>query len=380
MTQNNTARLLSLDVFRGMTVALMIIVNNPGDWGHIYPPLEHAEWNGCTPTDWVFPFFLFIVGVATTLSLNHKKEAHKTHTQIILSVLKRSIIIFLLGFFTMYYPKFNLETVRIMGVLQRIGIVYGIVAILFLKVSWRTILALFIGITVFYTWGITHLPDYSKGYVNLLEKDANFGAYLDRLVFTEKHLWAQSKTWDPEGLFSTISAVATALLGVLVGYILQLKSVHIAQKMGYLIAVGTLSLIAGLALDKWYLPLNKSLWTSSYVLYTGGLATLILSFLYYVIDIVGIKTIFKPFAWYGVNAMLVFFGSAIIAKTLYFFKTPSPKDPEKTVSYATYFYTYIIKPYFEEPLHASLAHALFWLLCWGAVLGIMYWQKWIWKV
>src|SRR5690606_27661601 len=212
--QVNSKRLLSLDVFRGATVAAMILVNNPGNWGSIYAPLRHAAWNGCTPTDLIFPFFLFIVGVSIAYAMGSKKADPSLHRQLLIKAFKRALILFGLGLFLSLYPKIfttpieALQTVRIPGVLQRIALVFFISAVIFLKTTEKNIFRVFIGLLVFYWAMMTFVPVPGVGYANL-EKETNLGAWIDRSILSEAHLWKSAKTWDPEGLFSTIPAIAT---------------------------------------------------------------------------------------------------------------------------------------------------------------------------
>lgn len=219
--QTSPARLLSLDVFRGLTVAAMILVNNPGSWSHIYAPLRHAEWHGCTPTDLIFPFFLFIVGVSISFALDSKKNQVK-HSKLILTAFKRAVILFGLGLFLSLYPTVftdpveAFKTVRIPGVLQRIAIVFFISAIIFIKTTPKTQLRIMISLLIGYWLIMVSIPVPGVGYANL-EKETNLGAWLDRTLLTEAHLWRSARTWDPEGLLSTLPAIATGLFGVLVG-------------------------------------------------------------------------------------------------------------------------------------------------------------------
>ena len=224
-------RLRSLDVFRGITVAAMILVNNPGDWGHIYAPLEHAEWNGCTPTDLIFPFFLFIVGVSIVFALGSKKENPETHNKLILVALKRSAILFGLGLFLSLFPLFDFSVVRILGVLQRIAIVYFICVVIFIKTNPKTQWKLMIGILLAYWAIMTLIPVPGVGYANL-GKETNLGAWLDRLVLTVNHTWKLSKTWDPEGILSTLPAIGTGLFGILIGNLLKSNGVDVGRYMG----------------------------------------------------------------------------------------------------------------------------------------------------
>ena len=244
-------RLLSLDFFRGLTVATMILANNPGSWRHIYPPLKHAEWHGCTPTDLVFPFFLFIMGVSMVFSIGNKKDLADTHRQLILKSFKRMLILFCLGIFLALYPKIFInpieafKTVRIPGVLQRTAIVYFISTIVFLKFTPRSILNIMLGLLVIYWVLMTFVPVPGIGYANL-GKETNLGAWIDHSLLTEDHLWKAARTWDPEGILGTVPAVATGLLGVLAGILLRRKNQSDAEKTSWLFSAGTLAVIAGL--------------------------------------------------------------------------------------------------------------------------------------
>ena len=217
-------RLRSLDAFRGLTVASMILVNSPGDWGKIYAPLQHAPWHGWTPTDLVFPFFLFIVGVSITfaikpaLGLQANEEAGA-----VAKIIKRGLILFMLGLFLNLFPRFDLSTVRIMGVLQRIGLVYIICALIYRKTTPQQQLMLTALIVVSYYLLMTKVPVPGIGYANL-EPETNLAAWVDFTILTPAHVYRPAKVWDPEGLLSTLPAVATALLGVLTGHLLQAKN------------------------------------------------------------------------------------------------------------------------------------------------------------
>jgi len=374
-------RLLSLDFFRGVTVAAMILVNNPGDWGHIYTPLEHAAWNGCTPTDLVFPSFLFIVGVSIAYAMSSKKTDPATHTKIIIKALKRALILFGLGLFLSLYPKVftepldALKTVRIPGVLQRIALVFFISAVIFLKNSPRNIFKIGIALLVLYWILMNFVPVPDFGSANL-EKETNLGAWLDRTLLGEAHLWKLAKTWDPEGILGTIPAISTGLFGVLVGIYLKRKDVEPATKIAWLFSVGTASVFVGLTWGLQF-PINKSLWTSSYVLYTGGIATMILSLCYWVIDVHKQVYFTKPFIAYGVNAITVFFLSGLIPRTLNLFTVKNPDGTSITLQvwlFNTYF-----APNFS-PLNASLAWAILFVSFWFIVLWLMYKKNIIIKV
>lgn len=373
--QHAPARLLSLDFFRGATVAAMILVNNPGDWGNIYAPLKHAEWNGCTPTDLIFPFFLFIVGVSIAYAMGSKKSDPATHGKTILKALKRALILFGLGLFLSLYPKVftdpieAFQHVRIPGVLQRIAVVFLISAILFLKNSEKNLFKILITLLAAYWILMTFVPVPGVGYANL-EKETNLGAWLDRTLLTEAHLWKAAKTWDPEGILSTMPAIATGLFGVLVGVYLKRKDIEPATKIAWLFCAGLAATVLGLVWDLQF-PINKSLWTSSFVLYTGGLATLILAFCYWIIDIQQYNRFTKPFVVYGVNAITVFFLSGLIPRTLNMFSVKSADGSE--IALQPWLYSGFTS--WLSPVNASLAWAITFILFWLVVLWVMYQKK-----
>lgn len=374
-------RLLSLDVFRGATVAAMILVNNPGSWANIYPPLAHANWHGCTPTDLIFPFFLFIVGVSIAYAMGSKKLDPSTHKSTLIKASKRALILFGLGLFLSLFPKVFTDpieafaTVRIPGVLQRIGVVFIISAFIFLKNSEKNIIKILIGLLIAYWAMMTFIPVPGVGYANL-EKETNLGAWFDRLVLTEAHLWKSAKTWDPEGILSTIPAISSCLFGVLVGVYLRRKDITDSVKVSWLFSIGILALLAGLVWDLQF-PINKSLWTSSFVLYTGGWATILLSLAYWMIDINGYKKFTRPFVVYGVNAITVFFLSGLMPRIMSMIKVEMPNG--KVVGSQTWLYDTFIVPYFS-PLNASLVYAVLFVLFWYVILWIMYKRNIIIKV
>ncbi|PWS27786.1 DUF5009 domain-containing protein [Pedobacter yonginense] len=380
-------RLLSLDFFRGLTVAAMILVNNPGSWGHIYAPLEHAEWNGCTPTDLIFPFFLWIVGVSIAFAMSSSKANPSTHSKTIFKAIKRGLTLYFLGFFLAIFSKIinaiidhrsiweAFETVRLLGVLQRIGIVFIISSIVFLKASEKTIFKTLIVILAVYWALMSFVPVPGVGYPNL-EKETNLAAWIDRGVLTEAHTWASSKTWDPEGVLSTLPAVGTCLFGVLVGIWMRRKDIDNASKVSWLFTVGILSVVAGLLWDLQF-PINKALWTSSYVLYAGGLASIALALCYWLIDVQGYKKFTTPFVVYGVNAITVFFLAGLMPRVLNMIKITQP-DGTKT-PLLVHFYDTCYQPFFS-PINASLVWAITYVLGFYVLLWIMYKRNIIIKV
>lgn len=368
-----SSRLLSLDAFRGLTVAAMILVNNPGDWGHLYAPLEHAHWNGWTPTDLIFPFFLFIVGVSITFALGRQTGEQKA---VVGKIIRRSATLFLLGLFLNFFPKFNLLTVRIPGVLQRIALVYLICSLLFLNTTPRQHLYLLLTVLAGYWLLMTQVPVPGVGYANL-EPETNLAAWLDRTVLTPAHVYKPAKVWDPEGILSTLPAIGTGLLGMLTGYWLRRTDVSAAERIAWLFAAGCLTTLAGLCGDGFF-PINKALWTSSFVLLAGGLAMLGLALFYWLVDVKQYRRGVLPMVAFGVNAITVFFLSGLIPRILGMIKVAAPDGSE--VSLQTYLYRQFIAPPFSDPRNASLAGALTFVLIWFVVLWWLYRKNVIIKV
>jgi len=349
-------RLLSLDFFRGLTVAGMILVNNPGDWGHIYAPLEHSKWNGCTPTDLVFPFFLFMVGVSVAFALSNRIADTTGHTKLIIHIIRRALIIFIIGMLFRLIPRFDFYHLRIPGVLPRIAVVYLVISLLYLKTGPKTRIWLCAGFLIVYYLLMTIVPVPGIGPANL-EPETNLGAWLDRTLLGENHLWAQAKTWDPEGILSTLPAFATGLLGIMTGDWIRRKDRQDAEKVAWMFVAGFLAVLAGLIWDSFF-PINKSLWTSSFVLYTGGLASMGLALSYWLIDVQGYKSWTPPFVAFGRNAITAYVLSGAIPQMF-------PKIFGGGVLYSLY------TP-FLSPLNASLAAAITLVLLMLIPVWIMY--------
>ena len=367
-------RLLSLDVFRGFTVAAMILVNNPGDWNHVYAPLLHAHWNGCTPTDLIFPFFLFIVGVSIPFALSAAKN-NPNQGKTVQKIIRRGLTLIALGLFLNLYPKFDFPNFRVPGVLQRIGLVFIICAIIFLKTNTKTQIYLCLSFLVGYYLLMNFVPVPDFGPANL-EPETNLGAWLDRSLLGG-HLWKTAKVWDPEGLLGTIPAAATGLLGVLTGVLLRSKQSE-AEKMAWLFLAGNVLIISGLVANE-FSPINKALWSSSYVLYAGGWAMVGLAICYWLIDVQGHRRFTRPFVVFGVNAITVFFLSGIIPRTLGLIKIPAADGT--LITSQQWLYRNGIAPLFGDNLYlASLAGALTFLAIWLVILGLMYDKKIIIKV
>jgi predicted acyltransferase len=316
-------RLASLDAFRGLAIAGMVLVNNPGSWKHIYPPLDHAEWNGCTFTDLIFPFFLFAAGLALTISLGNKAREGGQRHALLWNVLRRAAIIFLIGVLLNLIPSFRLSTLRIPGVLQRIALTIMLAAPIVLWGRWRAALVAIGSLFGLYLVLMLLVPvQGADGLVaaGRLQPGQDFGAWLDRRVLGG-HLWAHARTWDPEGLVSTLPATASLLLGVLAGHHLAAPARRIRKSLGLLLA-GILLLGIGAALDAWFLPINKNLWTPSFTLFTGGWSLVFLAAFHAALDEAPprfrttARQLCLPLTIYGMNALFLFVFSGVIGRVI----------------------------------------------------------------
>jgi len=358
-------RLLSVDALRGLTVAAMVLVNNPGTWSAVYGPLQHAEWHGWTPTDMVFPFFLFVVGVSIALALGPALERGASGLPV--RVLRRAAVIFALGLLLHALPFFPLATLRIPGVLQRIAVCYLLAALLVGATrgarGWRvqavTAGALLVGYWLLMTK--VAAPGQEAGD---LSPDGNLAGYVDRLVLGSRHIWQATRVYDPEGILSTLPATATTLLGVLAGH--WLRAGQVAGRAGAQI-VGGLA-VGGLAAAAlgwlWGLsfPVNKPLWTSSYALLMAGLAALVLAACHWVIEVRGRRGWAAPFALLGVHALTLFFLSSLMAKLLFIVRVGAGGPRLQT-----WLFEHIFAPW-ASPVDASLAYALAYVLLWWALM------------
>ena len=302
MTEPTGGRVVSLDAFRGLTIASMILVNNPGSWSYVYAPLAHAEWHGWTPTDLIFPYFLFIVGVAIPFSFSRRLAEGTDRSRLFRHVVRRSLILIGLGLAMRAIPDFDVLDMRVYGVLQRIGLVYCAAAALYLWGSARVRWAV-VGVLLFGYWTLL---------AGDLTPDGNLGARIDRFLMGDR-LW--QGTWDPEGLLSTLPAVGTSLLGIFCGEWLRSdrSGAEISRRMW---GGGALFVVVGLAWGTVF-PINKNLWSSSYVLFTAGTALLLFGAMYRVIDVKRLRGPWvTPLVIYGMNSIAVFVASGMFAKTL----------------------------------------------------------------
>jgi predicted acyltransferase len=391
-------RLLSLDVFRGLTIAGMLLVNDPGTWSAIFPPLEHAEWHGWTPTDLIFPFFLFIVGITTHLSLSARRARGDDDSALVKQILRRGLIIWLLGFLMALFPFYQwgniealpnaslwdrivwrLDHVRILGVLARIGIVYILAGLLTFKTTLRQQIYIIAGLLFGYWFAMTLIPvpgENEIGALLLHTKDRNLAAYLDRAILTTKHTWTGSVSYDPEGILSTFPAIATAMLGVLAGRWLVLREKPLLERITGLFAAGSLGMVVGLMWN-WSFPINKNLWTSSYVIFTAGMACVALATIMWIVDYANVKWWTKPFVVFGVNPIVAFVGSGVMARLIYTLWKVDYQGRSVSIQSAIYQAGYAS---WLPPRVASLAFALSFVLLWYGILLVLYRRNIILKV
>jgi predicted acyltransferase len=396
-------RLLSLDVFRGMTVAGMLLVNDPGSWEHIYTPLEHAPWNGWTPTDLVFPFFLFIAGITTHLSLSVRRARGDSERAIRNQIIRRGCLIFIFGLLVNGFPYFiwndiagiadptflqritaRLLNWRITGVLQRIGLAYMAAGLLTQRTTLRQQVQIIAGLLFGYWFVMTVLPVPGEGTIGALLLDSGprtMAAWTDRLVLDwskyglGNHLWVGGVTWDPEGVLSTIPAICTAMIGNLAGRWIGERR-PLTERLAGLFAAGSLGMMAGLMWN-WVFPINKSLWTSSYVLFCAGMACMSLATVMWLVDFQKVRGWTKFFIVYGVNPTIAFVGSGVLARCIYtIFKVT--RDGRRISLqqgiYETLFASWL------SPINASLAFAVTFVLFWYAILYYFYKRNIIFKV
>jgi predicted acyltransferase len=428
-------RLVSLDVFRGITIAAMILVNNPGT-SPVYWPLEHAEWHGLTPTDWIFPFFLFIVGAAIPISLGRnatvmERASRGKYTRIF----TRAASIFLLGLAISVLPFFqfaasdapdllkllvwltfaaallflllrnflvagiliavgivgiigfniagynvvpyNFATMRVFGVLQRIAVCYFGTALIFLHTNWKQQLGIAVALLLGYWFLMNNIQVPGCEITTINDKACNLAAYVDRLILGENHIWRFGKVYDPEGILSTLPAIATTISGVLTGTWLIKNSATPGDTPGYskvsaMFFFGAILLALGFIWNS-YFPLNKSLWTSSYVVVTTGLALLALGCCYWLIDIKGYRKWSWPFAVFGVNALALFVFSGIFARMMSAVRVAFT-DEGKGISAQKWLVDNFFLALFE-PINASLAYAISFILFWLLLIWLLFRKK-----
>ena len=357
------ARLTSLDVFRGLTIAGMILVNNAGDWRHIYWPLEHAEWNGWTPTDLVFPFFLFIVGVSMVFSFSAREARGCARRTLMLHVLRRAAIIFGLGVGLAAIGIHQLHDLRIPGVLQRICVVYLFAGLMALTTGRRAWLANAAALLVGY-WAIMRfvpVPGIGAGH---LDPQNNIAAFVDRALIP----WRLYRgTWDPEGILSTLPSIATCLIGLLVGDWMR-REPSAKRKVAGLLGGGAALMIVGRALHPVF-AINKNIWTSTYVLFTAGLAMVLLGICYWAIDAKGWRRWTMPLLVFGMNAIAVYVLSELMDKAMGIIHV---NDAGSSVSLKGYAYNHWFATLSSDPYVTSLLWAIAYVLLWWAIMWAFY--------
>jgi predicted acyltransferase len=363
-------RLISLDAFRGATIALMILVNTPGTWGHVYAPLRHAQWHGCTLTDLVFPFFLFIIGVSMRFSF--EKYEFCKWGPLFKKVLWRTITIFTIGLLLNAFPfvrqDWDWSHFRIMGVLQRIALAYIMASFIVVRADIIGIVKISLGLLFGY-WILLMGYGWYSG-LDPYALKSNLILIVDAYIFGENHLYGGTGiAFDPEGLLSTIPSIVTVLIGFLVGTMIKTAEDHKdnTQRMAVL---GALLIIFGWGWG-FVFPINKQLWTSSYVLYTSGIATVVLAGLIWLVDVKGLKTWTKPFVIFGANAIFLYAASGIWAKIL--LKISFELDGKMISGYG-YLYQTVFQP-FAGDLNGSFLFALFHVFMFWLILAWMYRKK-----
>ena len=344
-------------------MAAMVIVNTPGDWSTVYWPLLHADWHGWTPTDLIFPFFVFIVGVSIVLSRRRAGVG---------VIVRRAAVLYGLGLLLALYPRFDFSTVRLVGVLPRLALCYLAAALVYRAVGPRLRPSLWIaGALILAYWALLRFVPAPGGVAFDLTESGNLGAWLDRTILGEAHLWRQSRTWDPEGLLSTLPAIATALTGIAAGLVLT-SAETASRKVARLAAAGAIGVALGLL---WSLefPINKNLWTSSYVPLTSGLASIALAGCYWLVDVRGSRGWIRPFVVMGTNALALFVVSGWLVKTLLLIRV-TLADGTTTTLYRAVYVT-VFAP-LAPPKLASLLFAMAALLVLFGLLEVLYRRRW----
>jgi|TARA_B100000315_G_C14593817_1_gene597504 predicted acyltransferase len=366
----NQKRLLSVDALRGLAIAGMILVNTPGSWAFIYPPLKHAKWNGCTPTDVIFPLFLFIVGMSISLSMNKLKNGSISMSSVLPKIIPRTAIIFGLGLFLSAFPfDESFSNLRIMGVLQRIALCYCAGSFIYLFTSYKLRILFIPGILIAYSIALISFT-FPDGFGNSLSMNENLVRYIDLFILGENHMYQVSGVpFDPEGLLSTFPAITTTLLGSLVGdFIISKRS--LSEKRQVFFISGLIGIFAGLILNIWF-PLNKQLWSSSFVLYSAGWGLVILSFFTWLVEERKNEKWVMPCIIIGSNPLFIFVASSLVVRII-------TRIEIQTVDSGTSLYTFIYTHLFASwagNLNGSLLFAVSWILIWFGIAEVLYRKK-----
>ena len=366
-------RYYSLDVFRGATVALMILVNNPGSWSHIYAPLEHAAWHGCTPTDLVFPFFLFAVGNAMAFVM--PKFNDKGTGFFLKKVIRRSLLIFAIGLFLNWSPFIMWkdgrligkvwENIRILGVLQRIAIAYFFASLIVYFTKPRTTLAICIIILLFYWWLTWYCGD-----VDPYSLPGYFGTNVDKKVLGASHMYkGEGVTFDPEGITSSLTAIVQVVFGYFTGKFIRQNGKNY-EMLSRLFVAGAILIFIGFCWDMVF-PINKKIWTSSYVVYTTGLALMVIGVFIYLLEFKEKRGWWSRFFnVFGKNPLFIFFLSGFLPRILALFRWVDHYDASGAPQYTSpfpWFYQHICSPISQNLNNGSLLYAIcmiifYWLI------------------
>jgi predicted acyltransferase len=364
-------RLVSLDAFRGATMAFMVLVNTAGTGDHVFPPLQHAHWHGWTPTDVVFPSFVWITGLSMTLSLGRRLEAGtSTKSALLLQALRRALILFALGLLIYSFPVPDLGTFRILGVLQRIAIAYFVSAAIYLYSGVRGQVLWTLGFLASY-WLLMFyapVPGYGAGRLDI---EGNFAHYIDRIVLGS-HNYINTKTWDPEGIVSTLPAIASCLLGILAGHVMALRSWSVTRRARELALLGSVLLSAGLIGDQW-LPINKNIWTSTFALFMAGLDCMLFGLFLWVADVLQWGRFFRPLVIMGMNAIAIYMSSELIDVTLY-------KIPMGASTLRVWLYETLFAPLSSVPEVSSLLYAMAYVALHFVIAWVLFKKNWFIRV
>jgi len=388
MTTTKLPRLMSLDVLRGLTIASMITVNNPGSWSFMYAPLKHASWNGCTPTDLIFPFFLFMVGVAIWFAF--KKFDHVINKETSVKILKRTVLIFIIGLGLNWFPFFRylsadeqggfgamlfkaIDNLRILGVLQRIALAYGAGAFLGLLLKDYKKVAAVIAVLLIGYWAVLRID----GWHNFVTPENHLVGRIDVAIFGEKHIYTDHINniafhFDPEGLFSTIPSIATVLLGFMLGQFID-KATNHKKLVVQLLVIGAIVVIAGYLVNLSF-PLNKKIWSSSFVLYTAGWATMFMGIFIYVIDVLGYKKWAHPFLVFGLNPLIIFVFAGVWGRILGMLIRWTNEAGE-IVTLKTWIYKNVFEAIGLQPINTSLLYSLVHIVFFWFIVWVMYKKK-----
>ncbi len=377
-----STRLVSLDAFRGATIAGMILVNDPGTWSAVFPQLRHAAWHGWTFTDFIFPFFLWIVGVAMTFSFAKRLQQGETESKLIRHIVQRAAVIFLIGLGLTAFPfglifdsPFSLSTLRIPGVLQRIGICYLFAGLILLKsgIRWQLIWTSLLLGGYWLVMKLVPVPGFGAG---VLEPTGNLCWFIDsNLLKGHTWVWAPAPGFDPEGILSTIPAIATTLFGVLTGHWLRSER-SMEDKTGWMFVAGNILLLSGAILDMWF-PINKNLWSSSYAIFMAGWALVCFAVFYWLMDVKGYKRWATPFVIYGMNAIAMYVLAGLLEKLMFLIEWTRP-DGSKISLWGYVYQTFFVP--LASPMTSSLLFAIAYVLVTYVVAWGMWKKRWFLKV